>query len=114
MLAKYRQLNRRRWNISKLRPLKSIDERRLPPRLGPVVQTGPFFWGTEPFNLQSRCKFIEAADVHPRRIPLIRETFGRGNQSVDDLGTYAFPAHGGAHATAFRQIPADLGHFGRR
>jgi hypothetical protein len=31
------QLSRRRRNISELRPLKGIDERRLPPRLGPVV-----------------------------------------------------------------------------
>ena len=57
---------------------------------------------------------IEAADIRPRRIPRIRETFNRGNQSLDELGTCAFPGRGEVHATAFRCVPAHLDDFSRR
>ena len=57
---------------------------------------------------------IEAADIRPRRIPRIRETFNRGNQSLDELGTCAFPGCGEVHAMAFRCVPAHLDDFSRR
>jgi hypothetical protein len=43
----------------------------------------------------------------------ICETFDRGNQSLDELGTRAFPACGGAHTTAIRRIPAHRSDFSR-
>jgi len=59
-------------------------------------------------------KYIEAADIRPRRIPRIRETFVRGNQSLDELGTAAFAACGEIQAMAVRRVPGHLGDFSRR